>query len=360
MSVKNLAVVIHRKNDMRLENRPIPEISSKEVLLRMDCVGICGSDISVLTKGRLGDYILKEPLITGHESSGVIIKVGSGVKNLVPGDRVAVEPGIPCRFCSLCKAGSYNICPDLYLCSIPPCNGNLTNYHKHAADFCHKLPPHVTMEEGALMEPLAVGVRACRRAGVTLGSQVLITGAGPVGLVTLLVAQAMGASNILITDLAENRLKTSKQLGAQNILVIDPNEKEENIVKKVREVMVPDITIDCCGYEATTRLAILATRSGGKVLVAGLASTDVKIPLVNALAREIDILGTFTYGVEDYPAALALIASGKIKNIKSLITHHFDIEEAPRAFETAQKGLNGAIKVMIHCQPRNSNNSTNF
>lgn len=301
MSLENIAVVIHGKNDMRLESRPIPEISSTEVLLLMDCVGICGSDISVLTKGRLGDYILKEPLITGHESSGVVIKVGANVTNLIPGDRVAVEPGIPCRFCSLCKAGNYNICPDLYLCSIPPSNGNLTNYHKHAADFCHKLPAHVTMEEGALMEPLAVGVRACRRAGVTLDSHVLITGAGPVGLVTLLAARAMGASNILITDLSEHRLEIAKQLGADNILLINSNENEKDTVNKIHEIMgiPPNITIDCCGYEATTRLAIFATRSGGKVLIAGLASEDVKIPLVNAFAREIDILGTFTYGADE-------------------------------------------------------------
>lgn len=301
MSLENIAAVIYGKSDMRLEKRPIPEISNTEVLLRMDCVGICGSDISVLTKGQIGDYILRKPLITGHESSGVVIKVGVDVKSLIPGDRVAIEPGIPCRFCPLCKAGNYNICPNLYLCSIPPSNGNLTNYHNHPADFCHKLPAHVTMEEGALMEPLAVGVRACRRAGITLGSQVLITGAGPVGLVTLLAAHAMGASNILITDLSKRRLETAKLLGAHNILKIDSNENEKITLKKIHEMMgvSPDITIDCCGYEATTRLAIFATRSGGKVLVAGLASTDVKIPLVHALAREIDILGTFTYGVEE-------------------------------------------------------------
>lgn len=301
MALENIAVVIYGKNDMRLEKRPIPEISNTEVLLQMDCVGICGSDVSVLTKGRLGDFILKEPLITGHESSGVVIKIGGDVQNLIPGDRVAIEPGIPCRFCTLCKAGNYNICPNLYLCSIPPSNGNLTNYHRHAADFCHKLPAHVTMEEGALVEPLAVGVRACRRAGITLGSQVFITGAGPVGLVTLLAAQAMGASNILITDLSKQRLETAKQLGAHKILKIDPKENEKITVKRIQEMMgvSPDISIDCCGYEATTRLALFATRSGGKVLVAGLASTDVKIPLAYALAREIDIIGTFTYGVEE-------------------------------------------------------------
>lgn len=302
MSVENLAVVIYGKNDMRIESRPIDDnLSENEVLIKMACVGICGSDISILTKGRLGDYILDKPLITGHESSGVIVKVGKNVCNLATGDRVAIEPGVPCRYCTFCKAGRYNLCPDLRLCSIPPSNGNLTNYYKHAADFCHKLPDHVSLEEGALMEPLSVGVRACRRAGVSLGSKVLITGAGPVGLVTLLAAQAMGAANVLITDLAKHRLETAKLLGAHNTLEVDPKEDEKATVKKVHEIMgcAPDITIDCCGYEATTRLAILSTRSGGRVLVAGLASTDVKIPLVNALAREVDLIGTFTYGLEE-------------------------------------------------------------
>lgn len=154
----------------------------------MDSVGICGSDVHYLTHGRIGHFILEKPMIIGHESAGVVAKVGKNVKNLVAGDRVAIEPGKPCLSCDLCKEGKYNLCDDMIFCATPPYDGNLTRYYKHAANFCFKLPDHVTMEEGALLEPLSVGVHACRRAGIGLGSKVLILGAGPIGLVTLIVS----------------------------------------------------------------------------------------------------------------------------------------------------------------------------
>lgn len=148
----------------------------------MDSVGICGSDVHYLVKGRIGDFIVKKPMIIGHESSGVVCKLGASVKHLKVGDRVAIEPGVPCRYCDQCKRGSYNLCPDMVFCATPPVDGNLTKYYAHAADFCFKLPDHVSMEEGALLEPLSVGIHACRRANVGLGTTCLITGAGPIGL----------------------------------------------------------------------------------------------------------------------------------------------------------------------------------
>lgn len=162
----------------------------------MDSVGICGSDVHYLTHGRIGHFILEKPMVIGHESAGVVAKVGKNVKNLVAGDRVAIEPGKPCLSCDLCKEGKYNLCDDMIFCATPPYDGNLTRYYKHAANFCYKLPDHVTMEEGALLEPLSVGVHACRRAGVGLGSKVLILGAGPIGLVTLIVSFYFKVMNI--------------------------------------------------------------------------------------------------------------------------------------------------------------------
>lgn len=263
----------------------------------MDCVGICGSDVHYLVKGRIGDFIVTKPMVIGHEAAGVIAKVGKNVKHLVVGDRVAIEPGTPCRMCDHCKGGKYNLCPEMVFCATPPYDGNLTKYYKHPADFCYKLPAHVSMEEGALLEPLSVGVHACKRAGVQLGSKVLILGAGPIGLVTLLTAQSMGASNILITDIAQNRLDVAKSLGAHNTLLIDPKAKEEDMVKRVHQVMgtEPNITIDCCGFESTIRLGIFATMSGGCVVIVGMGPEEAKIPLVNALAREVDIRGIFRY-----------------------------------------------------------------
>lgn len=266
----------------------------------MDSVGICGSDVHYLAHGRCADFILKKPMIIGHEASGIVHEVGKSVKNLKVGDRVAIEPGESCRRCEYCKTGRYNLCPDMAFCATPPFDGNLTRYYAHAADFCYKLPAHVTMEEGALLEPLSVGVHACRRAGVQLGSEVLILGAGPIGLVTLLTAKSMGASNVMITDLVQSRLDVAKSLGANQTLLIEKGVSEDDLVKKVHSLMdgQPDKTIDCSGAEATTRLAILATRSGGVAVLVGMGAAEVKVPLVNALAREVDIRGVFRYANE--------------------------------------------------------------
>lgn len=356
MAKDNLTAVLYGIEDMRLEQRPIPEISDNEVLLAMDCVGICGSDVHYLVNGRIGDFIVTKPMIIGHEAAGVVAKVGAKVKHLKVGDRCAIEPGVPCYVCDFCKGGSYNLCPEMKFCATPPYDGNLTRYYKHAADFCFKLPDHVTMEEGALLEPLSVGVHACRRAGVGLGSNVLILGAGPIGLVTLLVAQSMGASKIMITDLVQQRLDVAKELGATHTLLMKRDDIPEEVAKQVESLMgvQPDKTIECCGAESTTRLGIFATRSGGCCVIVGMGAPEVKVPLINALAREVDIRGVFRY-CNDYSAALALVASGRV-NVKRLVTHHFDITETDKAFETARKGLGGAIKVMIHVQPKDTNN----
>ncbi|XP_053670755.1 sorbitol dehydrogenase-like [Anopheles nili] len=354
--IDNLTAVLYAVEDLRLEQRPIPVPKDDEVLLEMDVVGICGSDVHYLVKGRIGDFIVKKPMVIGHEASGIISKVGSNVKHLKVGDRVAIEPGYGCRVCEYCKGGSYNLCPDMIFCATPPYDGNLTRYYTHPADFCYKLPDHVTMEEGALLEPLSVGVHACRRANVGLGSQVLILGAGPIGLVTLIVAKAMGAGKVLITDLLQNRLNVAKELGADETLVIPKDATEAELVKLIHERMscAPDKTIDCSGAEATVRLAILATKAGGVAVMVGMGAPEVKLPLVNALAREVDIRGVFRY-CNDYPVALSLVASGKV-DVKRLITHHFSIENTAEAFNTTRHGIGGAIKVMIHVQPKDKNN----
>lgn len=244
----------------------------------------------------------------------------------------------------------------MVFCATPPYDGNLTKFYAHSADFCFKLPDHVTMEEGALLEPLSVGVHACRRAGIGLGSEVLILGAGPIGLVTLLTAQSMGASKICITDLVQDRLNVAKKLGATHTLLIDLKTAELENIKLIHQLLgsAPDKTIDCSGAESTARLAILATRSGGTAVMVGMGAPEAKLPLVDGLVREVDIRGVFRY-CNDYSAALALVASGRI-NVKSLITHHYDITETADAFKTSRYGIDNAIKVMIHCTPRNTNN----
>ncbi|XP_029043566.1 sorbitol dehydrogenase-like [Osmia bicornis bicornis] len=349
MAKDNLTAILYGINDIRLEQTPIEEPNQDEVLLQMGCVGICGSDVHYLVNGGIGDFVVRKPMIMGHEAAGVVVKLGKNVKDLKVGDRVAIEPGVSCRMCTFCKEGRYNLCKDMVFCATPPVHGNLRRFYKHAADFCFKLPDNVTLAEGALLEPLSVGVHACKRANISIGSKVLILGAGPIGLVTLLVAKAMGASKIVITDLVQNRLNMAKKLGADATLLIKPEYAEADVVAKIHQLFggdQPDRTIDASGAQSSIRLAILATKSGGVAVMVGMGAAEVQIPLINALVREVDIRGVFRYA-NDYSDALDLLATNKI-DVKPLITHNYKIEETVEAFETSKSGQ-GVIKVMIHC-----------
>jgi len=350
MSEDNLTAVLYKTEDIRLEQQPVPEPGPDQVLIKMDSVGICGSDVHYWTHGAIGDFIVRAPMVLGHEAAGIVSKIGSAVTNLSIGDRVAIEPGVPCKMCHYCKTGVYNLCVDMKFCATPPVHGNLARYYVHAADFCYKLPPNMTLEEGALMEPLAVGVHACRRAGVTLGSRVLICGAGPIGLVNLMTARAMGAAEVVITDVVEGRLAVAKEMGANHTYKVGQGKSAEEMAVEVEQLMgghKPDVTIECSGVEASVRFGIFSTRSGGCLVLVGLGKPEINMPIVNAAVREVDIRGIFRYA-NCYPTAIAMVASGKV-DVKPLITHRFKLEETLQAFETAKTGAGGAIKVMIKC-----------
>uniref|UniRef100_A0A8C3JF45 Sorbitol dehydrogenase n=1 Tax=Calidris pygmaea TaxID=425635 RepID=A0A8C3JF45_9CHAR len=293
---QNLAVVVHRAGDLRLENRPIPEPGPNEVLLRMHSVGICGSDVHYWQNGRIGDFVVKDPMVLGHEASGTVIKVGPGVTHLKPGDRVAIEPGVPREMDEFCKTGRYNLSPTIFFCATPPDDGNLCRYYKHSASYCYKLPDNVTFEEGALIEPLSVGIHACKRAGVTLGSKVFVSGSGPIGLVNVLVAKMMGAAAVVITDISASRLQKAKEVGADFTIQVK-NETPQEVASKVESLLgcMPEITVECTGVQACIQAGIYATRSGGTLVLVGLGPEMVTVPIVNAAVREVDIRGIFRY-----------------------------------------------------------------
>jgi L-iditol 2-dehydrogenase len=317
-------------------------------------VGICGSDVHYWTHGRIGNFIVNAPMVLGHESSGQVVEVGSNVKGLQKGDRVTMEPGVPCRMCRFCKEGRYNLCPDVRFMATPPIDGSLANLIVHPADHCFKLPDNVSFEEGAMCEPLSVGIHSCNRANITIGSRVLITGAGPIGLVCLLAAKAAGATFVACVDVKEDRLNVAKSLGADAIVVAG---------KDMSHLGQFDATIECSGAEPAIRTAIHSTRSGGVVVLVGLGPAEIKLPIVDAAVREVDIrgnhlirfstimlLGIFRYA-NCYPKALELIASGKV-NVKPLITHRYSLQQVIEAFEVARdmqdKSGKQSIKVCVN------------
>lgn len=344
MPQDNLTAVLYKAQDMRLEQRPIPAPGAGEVLIRVGSVGICGSDVHYWWKGRTARFVVESPLVLGHESSGTIIECGANVKHLKPGDRVAIEPGVPCRSCEHCKIGRYNICPDVKFCATPPVDGTLTRNYVHPADFCFKLPEHVSDEEGAMIEPLAVAVYSCRRAEVSLGTPVLILGAGPIGLVSLLTAKAMGSGPICITDINESRLSFAKGLGANytvNVKGLTPAEVAQEIGRLMP--LPPTAIVECSGADSSYQAGILASGPRGIMVTVGRGNPEVPLPLTIAAAKELDIRGIFRYA-NCYGTALAMLSSGLV-DVKPLVTHRFTISEVHEAFHTAKDGT--AIKVMI-------------
>ncbi|CAG2106416.1 unnamed protein product [Medioppia subpectinata] len=348
----NLSVVIHKKEDLRVEQSALPsEPGPYEVQLASNTVGICGSDVHFWKDGCIDKWVIESPLVTGHESSATVIKVGSHVKNLKVGDRVSVEPGVGCMACQVCKDGFYNLCPDVLFFGVPPTGGSLRRYYNHSSAFCHKLPDNMSHGEGALMEPLAVAVYACKRAAITEGSgqRVMVTGAGPVGLLSALAAKAMGAQDVCILDINESRLKFAQQMGIDKTILIDTKLDTESLANEVIAILgdSPDITLECSGAESSLNLAIFVNKDGGNVIMVGINPRKVSVSLSSAACREVNLLGIKRYR-HSFPLAIYLVSSGKI-DVKPLITHKYRIEEALEAFHTAANPTSGAIKVQIEC-----------
>ncbi|KAH9551123.1 hypothetical protein CY35_10G106900 [Sphagnum magellanicum] len=350
-SGENLAVWVCGINDLKMKPFKLPStLGSNEVRVRIKAVGICGSDVHYLKHLRCGDFIVKEPMVIGHECAGIVEEIGKDVEHLEVGDRVALEPGIACHRCDLCKEGYYNLCPKMEFFATPPVHGSLSQQVVHPADLCFKLPENVTLEEGAMCEPLSVGVHACRRAGVGPPTKVLILGAGPIGLVTMLAAHAFGSPKVVVADISPERLKVAKELGANATVLVSTDVKDvDKEVTALQEAMGGriDVTCDCAGLTKTMTTALKATRSGGNISLVGMGHHEMTVPLTPAAAREVNVLGVFRYR-NTYPLCLDLISSGRI-NVKPLITDRFGFSEteAKNAFERSANG-GSSIKVMFN------------
>ncbi len=343
MKVK--AGVLEKPMVFGIKEMEIPEPGSDEILVKTKAVGICGSDVHYYVEGKIGPYVVNEPLILGHETAGEVAKVGKDVKHLKPGDRVALEPGVPSSCSDFVKKGLYNLCPSIKFFATPPVHGTFSEYFVHNANFAYKLPNHVSYEEGAMCEPLSVGIHAVRQANVTIGSTVLITGAGPIGLVNLLVAKAAGASTIIMVETYENRVKVATQIGATHTIQSFDREKIIAQVMEITNDKGVDVVIECSGAASAAQTAASCLANGGTMVFVGLFSQD-QVPMdLNLIAqKELTFKGIFRYR-NTYETAINLIASGHI-NVKPLITKRFPWEQVSDAMNCAHKEASSQIKVM--------------
>jgi len=362
----NPSFVLKGIDNVVYEQRPIPEVTGSQILVEVKKTGICGSDVHYLVHGRIGDFIVNDPMVLGHESAGVVSKVGPDVKHLKVGDRVAVEPGATCRSCDACKAGRYNLCPDIIFAATPPYDGTLARYYRVPADLAYPLSANVSLEDGAMMEPLAVGVHSVSNLGGFRANQsVAIFGSGPVGLLCMAVAKALGATRVIAVDIVPSRLEFAKKYAATDTYLPPPFNPEESKIDYSRrnaELMKQqlgiedrgkkaiDLVIDASGAEVSIQTAFYVVKTGGTFVQVGMGSPNVTINVGMLMTKELVYKGSFRYGPGDYPLAIALVEQGKI-DLKPLVTHRYAFEEAIVAFQATKSGKSedgkGVIKAII-------------
>jgi len=324
------------------------DLGEGQVYVAVKSTGICGSDVHFWHAGCIGPMVVEGDHILGHESSGVILSVHPSVTNLKVGDRVAIEPNIPCFKCEPCLTGRYNGCESVEFLSTPPIHGLLRRYVKHPAVWCHKIGD-MSFENGSLLEPLSVALAGMDRAGVRLGDPVLVCGAGPIGLVTLLCCEAAGACPLVVTDIDAGRLKFAQELVPRATTYQVPLGKSaEECAAGIVEAfggMRPRVAMECTGVESSVASAIWSVRFGGKVFVIGVGKNEMKVPFMRLSTQEIDLQYQYRYA-NTWPKAIRLVQSGVIQMDK-LVTHRYNMSDAIEAFQTAADPKTGAIKVQI-------------
>ena len=335
----NRAAVLHAPGDVRIEERAVPEPGPREVLVEISAVGVCGSDVHYYEHGRIGDHVVRAPLVLGHESAGRVAAVGPEVTRHAVGDRVTLEPGVPCGRCRQCRAGRYNLCPDVQFFATPPVDGAFANFVAIHEDFAFALPDALSDEEGALMEPLSVGLWACWKGRVGPDTSVLVTGAGPIGQLALQVARALGATDVSITDVNPHRLAVSEEAGATRALNIAEAPLGESGLEA-------DVLLECSGHPDAVRDGILALRPAGTAVMVGMGpGAEATVPMAAMQNREIWLTGTFRYA-NTYPAAISLAADGRV-NLDAIVTGHFPLEEAEAALRAGQEDPRSIKPVVV-------------
>ena len=334
MTTTMRASFLMKQGELSIREVAIPNLASDEVLVQVAAVGVCGSDVHYYQHGKIGPYVVDHPLILGHELSGTITAVGDGVDSSRIGQRVAVEPQRPCRDCEQCVAGRYNLCPNIEFYATPPIDGAFAEYVKIQSDFAFEIPKSVSFEAAALIEPLSVCIWAAKRAEIKTGSRVLIAGAGPIGVIMAQVASAFGASEVIITDITEDRRNFALQYGATK--AIDP--RTENV-----EGLKVNAFVDASGVAQAVYSGIKAVGPAGHALLVGLGTDDMSLPVSHIQNNEIWVSGVFRYA-NTWPTGIELVASGKV-NLDVLVTHTFGLNDVEDALNAGKQP--GSMKIIV-------------
>ncbi|MEU7001031.1 NAD(P)-dependent alcohol dehydrogenase [Nonomuraea sp. NPDC046570] len=334
------AAVLHGVGKILLEERPRPEPGPLEVLVQVASVGTCGSDVHYYEHGRIGDFVVTSPLVLGHEPSGTVVAAGPGADRHRPGQRVSLEPGVPDFTCAQCRAGRYNLCPRMRFFGTPPIDGAFCEYVVVHERFAHPVPDALSADAAALIEPLSVGVWACQKARVGPGTRVLVTGAGPIGLLCLQAALAFGATDVLVTDVNPVRLGLARDLGASATLDV----REDSLPEAGFD---PEVLLECSGHPAAIGEAVRAVGRAGRVVLVGMGGDEIPLPLSHVQTREIEVTGTFRYA-NTWPRAIALAASGRVQ-LDALVTGHYGLAEVEQAL-TAGARDPALVKAVVRPQ----------
>ena len=326
--------------------RDIPAPKADEVLVKIEYVGVCGSDLHYYEHGRIGDFVVEFPFVLGHESGGVVTEVGAAVTHLKVGDKVALEPGKTCGVCEFCKAGKYNLCPDVIFFATPPVGGVFQEYVAHEAALCFKLPPQMSTKEGALIEPLAVGFHAAMQGGASIGQTAVVMGSGAIGLVSLLALKAMGLSKVIVVDIVDKRLEKAMELGAFAVI----NGMKENVVEKVSSLLGGegvDLVIETAGSEITSGQAVEISKKGATIVFVGYTRSGMlNLPMSVALNKELTMKTIFRYR-HIYPMAIEAVASGII-DVNGIVTNEFEFDDLQKAMDDSVNDKETIVKSVIH------------
>ncbi|MFE6971332.1 NAD(P)-dependent alcohol dehydrogenase [Isoptericola sp. NPDC057653] len=317
----NVAAVMTEIGHIELQERPMPQAAPGTAVVKVHAVGVCGSDTTYYRHGRIGDWVVDGDIVLGHEAAGEVVEVGDGVTDLTVGDRVAIEPGTPCRSCAQCTAGRYHLCPDLVFLATPPYDGALVQYVALDARTLFPIPEGMTYEQAAMVEPLSVGLWACQRAGLRPGDDVLVTGAGPVGVLAAQSARALGARSVTVTDVSGFRLDLARDLGFSVEASDRPGAETF------------DVLLECSGAPGVLAAGMDRLREAGRAAMIGLPKQPVELPVSFLNKNEVSLALVNRYQ-NTWPLGISLVATGRVV-LDGLQTHSFTLTDTAAALEVA-------------------------